>query len=79
VDTLRSKLVLLEIPLFIPIFLLYLNLQRFASCLPFLLQEDTRQKLVISDNKVRQLETQVCEEQLASANGRKVIMCLLLN
>lgn len=33
--------------------------------------EDTRQKLVISDNKVHQLETQVCEEQLASANGRK--------
>ncbi|CBI38869.3 unnamed protein product, partial [Vitis vinifera] len=33
--------------------------------------EDTRQKLVISDNKVRQLETQVCEEQLASADGRK--------
>ncbi|XP_059458195.1 uncharacterized protein LOC132187779 isoform X2 [Corylus avellana] len=33
--------------------------------------EETRQKLVISDNKVRQLETQVCEEQLASANGRK--------
>lgn len=33
--------------------------------------EDARQKLVISDNKVRQLETEVCEEQLASANGRK--------
>ncbi|KAJ9680763.1 hypothetical protein PVL29_019931 [Vitis rotundifolia] len=33
--------------------------------------EDTRQKLVISDNKVRQLETQVCEEQQASADGRK--------
>ncbi|XP_042951361.1 uncharacterized protein LOC122286556 isoform X2 [Carya illinoinensis] len=33
--------------------------------------EDTRQNLVSSDNKVRLLETQVCEEQLASANGRK--------
>ncbi|KAK4267752.1 hypothetical protein QN277_024492 [Acacia crassicarpa] len=30
--------------------------------------EDTRQKLVVSDNKVRQLETQVHDEQLASAN-----------
>ncbi|KAK2994304.1 hypothetical protein RJ640_024027 [Escallonia rubra] len=35
------------------------------------LQEDTRQKLVISDNKVRQLEAQTCELQLASANGIK--------
>lgn len=42
----------------------------FLSCC--LQQEDTRQKLVISDNKVRQLETQVCEEKLASADGRKV-------
>ncbi|KAJ6675490.1 SMAD/FHA DOMAIN-CONTAINING PROTEIN [Salix viminalis] len=33
--------------------------------------EETRQKLVASDNKIRQLEAQVCEEQLASANGRK--------
>ncbi|KAA8515952.1 hypothetical protein F0562_019131 [Nyssa sinensis] len=33
--------------------------------------EDTRQKLVFSDNKIRQLDAQVCEEQLASANGRK--------
>ncbi|XP_057980290.1 uncharacterized protein LOC131166072 isoform X2 [Malania oleifera] len=33
--------------------------------------EDMRQKLVISDNKVHQLETQVCEEQQASASGRK--------
>ncbi|KAJ6400441.1 hypothetical protein OIU84_015982 [Salix udensis] len=33
--------------------------------------EETRQKLVVSDNKIRQLEAQVCEEQLASANGRK--------
>ncbi|KAK3036340.1 hypothetical protein RJ639_031747 [Escallonia herrerae] len=33
--------------------------------------EDTRQKLVISDNKVRQLEAQTCELQLASANGIK--------
>lgn len=35
--------------------------------------EDTRQKLVIADNKVRQLEAQICEEQLASATGRKRI------
>nr|AZL19389.1 transcription factor MYB18 [Diospyros kaki] len=35
--------------------------------------EDTRQKLVISDNKVRQLEAQICEEQLASASQRKRI------
>ncbi|KAJ6679514.1 SMAD/FHA DOMAIN-CONTAINING PROTEIN [Salix purpurea] len=33
--------------------------------------EETRQRLVASDNKIRQLEAQVCEEQLASANGRK--------
>ncbi|XP_021692821.2 uncharacterized protein LOC110673899 isoform X2 [Hevea brasiliensis] len=33
--------------------------------------EEARQKLVISDNKVRQLEAQVVEEQLASASGRK--------
>ncbi|XP_015584544.2 uncharacterized protein LOC8270655 isoform X3 [Ricinus communis] len=33
--------------------------------------EEARQKLVFSDNKVRQLESQVAEEQLASANGRK--------
>ncbi|CAK7347939.1 unnamed protein product [Dovyalis caffra] len=33
--------------------------------------EEARQKLVASDNKVRQLEAQVCEEQLVSANGRK--------
>ncbi|KAI9080017.1 hypothetical protein K1719_038082 [Acacia pycnantha] len=33
--------------------------------------EDTRQKLVVSDNKVRQLETQVHDEQLASANHLK--------
>ncbi|XP_031269676.1 myosin heavy chain, non-muscle isoform X2 [Pistacia vera] len=36
--------------------------------------DETREKLVISDNKIRQLETQVCEEQLASASGKKVIM-----
>ncbi|KAF3439964.1 hypothetical protein FNV43_RR18242 [Rhamnella rubrinervis] len=35
--------------------------------------EDTRQKLVFSDNKVRQLETQVCEEQLASGSRKKRI------
>ncbi|XP_028776820.1 myosin-11 isoform X2 [Neltuma alba] len=33
--------------------------------------EDTRQKVVVSDNKVRQLETQVHDEQLASANHIK--------
>ncbi|XP_044493067.1 uncharacterized protein LOC123216641 isoform X3 [Mangifera indica] len=33
--------------------------------------DETREKLVISDNKIRQLETQVCEEQLASASGKK--------
>ncbi|KAL5538184.1 hypothetical protein UlMin_043682, partial [Ulmus minor] len=33
--------------------------------------EDTRQKLVISDNKVRQLESQVCKEQLTSESGKK--------
>ncbi|XP_054784057.1 uncharacterized protein LOC129291003 isoform X2 [Prosopis cineraria] len=33
--------------------------------------EDTRQKLVASDNKVRQLEAQVHDEQLASANHIK--------
>ncbi|XP_009605448.1 uncharacterized protein [Nicotiana tomentosiformis] len=35
--------------------------------------EDTRQKLVISDNKVRQLEAQVREEQLSSACRKKRI------
>ncbi|KAA3475345.1 sporulation-specific protein 15 isoform X1 [Gossypium australe] len=35
--------------------------------------EDTRHKLVDSDNKVRQLETQVCEEQKTSANTRKKV------
>lgn len=35
-------------------------------------QEETRQKLVLSDNKVRQLEAQICEVQLASASERKV-------
>ncbi|KAI3428992.1 FHA domain-containing protein [Psidium guajava] len=33
--------------------------------------EDTRQNLVISDNKVRQLEAQFCEEQEACADKRK--------
>ncbi|GLT39511.1 hypothetical protein SLA2020_136970 [Shorea laevis] len=33
--------------------------------------EETRQKLVNSENKVRQLETQVCEEKHASANAGK--------
>ncbi|XP_048132030.1 myosin heavy chain, striated muscle-like isoform X5 [Rhodamnia argentea] len=33
--------------------------------------EDTRQNLVISDNKVRQLEAQLCEEQEACADKRK--------
>ncbi|KAJ4727100.1 SMAD/FHA domain-containing protein, putative isoform 1 [Melia azedarach] len=33
--------------------------------------DETREKLVISDNKVRQLEAQVYEEQLASASGKK--------
>ncbi|XP_065859446.1 uncharacterized protein [Euphorbia lathyris] len=35
--------------------------------------EEARQKLVISDNKVRQLEARVAEEQLACTNGRKKI------
>ncbi|KAK7340126.1 hypothetical protein VNO77_20820 [Canavalia gladiata] len=35
--------------------------------------EDTRQKLVASDNKVRQLETQVHEEKLTSENRMKKI------
>uniref|UniRef100_M1AYR0 Forkhead-associated domain-containing protein n=1 Tax=Solanum tuberosum TaxID=4113 RepID=M1AYR0_SOLTU len=37
------------------------------------LQEDTRQKLVVSDNKVRQLEAQLYEEQLSSACRKKKI------
>lgn len=40
---------------------------------PFLFQEDTRQKLVVSDNKVRQLETQVHLEKQNTENGVKVI------
>ncbi|XVF22688.1 hypothetical protein REPUB_Repub12eG0192600 [Reevesia pubescens] len=35
--------------------------------------EDTRQKLVNSDNKVRQLETQVSEAQQTSENARKKV------
>ncbi|KAL2468997.1 SMAD/FHA domain-containing protein [Forsythia ovata] len=35
--------------------------------------EDTRQKLVFSDNKVRQLEAQIREEQLAFASNRKKV------
>ncbi|KAL2330441.1 hypothetical protein Fmac_018022 [Flemingia macrophylla] len=35
--------------------------------------EDTRQKLVASDNKVRQLETQVHEEKLATENEKKKV------
>ncbi|KAL3381204.1 hypothetical protein AABB24_001372 [Solanum stoloniferum] len=35
--------------------------------------EDTRQKLVVSENKVRQLEAQLCEEQLSSACRKKKI------
>ncbi|KAH0726378.1 hypothetical protein KY289_004396 [Solanum tuberosum] len=35
--------------------------------------EDTRQKLVVSDNKVRQLEAQLYEEQLSSACRKKKI------
>ncbi|CAH8320025.1 unnamed protein product [Eruca vesicaria subsp. sativa] len=35
--------------------------------------EDTRQKVVYSDNRNRQLEAQVSEEQLASANAQKKI------
>ncbi|XP_059651529.1 uncharacterized protein LOC132299092 isoform X2 [Cornus florida] len=35
--------------------------------------EETRQKLFNSDNKVRQLESQLCEEQVSSANGRKKV------
>uniref|UniRef100_A0A7N0SZ17 FHA domain-containing protein n=1 Tax=Kalanchoe fedtschenkoi TaxID=63787 RepID=A0A7N0SZ17_KALFE len=33
--------------------------------------DDTRQKLIISENKVRQLEAQLSEENLTSSNGRK--------
>ncbi|KAL5863652.1 hypothetical protein ACOSQ3_001166 [Xanthoceras sorbifolium] len=32
--------------------------------------DETREKLVYSDNKVRQLESQICEEQLATASGK---------
>ncbi|XP_022633065.1 uncharacterized protein LOC106752963 isoform X2 [Vigna radiata var. radiata] len=35
--------------------------------------EDTRQKLVVSDNKVRQLETQVHEQKLAAENEVKKV------
>ncbi|CAA2978663.1 coiled-coil domain-containing 186 isoform X2 [Olea europaea subsp. europaea] len=35
--------------------------------------EDTRQKLVVSDNRVRQLEAQIREEQLACASNRKKV------
>lgn len=35
--------------------------------------DDTRDKLVISDNKVRQLEAQLCEEKEVSANAKNKI------
>ncbi|CAL1370227.1 unnamed protein product [Linum trigynum] len=35
--------------------------------------EEARQKSVISDKRIRQLEAQISEEQIASANGRKRI------
>ena len=37
-----------------------------------MLQDDIRQKLVISNNKVHHLETQLHEEKLTTANGIKV-------
>ena len=48
-------------------------IMRFVSLHSFLLQEDTRQNLAVSDNKVRQLEAQVHEGKLTIANGVKVI------
>ncbi|KAK4847729.1 hypothetical protein QYF36_005152 [Acer negundo] len=33
--------------------------------------DETREKLVLSENKVRQLESQICEEQLSLASGKK--------
>lgn len=33
--------------------------------------DDTRQKLVNSENKIRQLDVQICEEQRTSAGGKK--------
>lgn len=54
----------------IPLF--NLNSEGLVSQFLYLLQEDTRQKLVNSDNKVRQLEAQVSEAKQASANARKV-------
>lgn len=41
------------------------------DCFP-LQQEHTRESFVTSEKKVRQLEAQLHEEQLATANGRKV-------
>lgn len=42
-----------------------------------LFQEETREKLVFTDNRVRQLEAQVSEEQRASSLRKKV--CATLN
>lgn len=42
-----------------------------------MLQDETREKLVVSDNKVRQLEAQILEEQMTSAYGKKVMICSL--
>lgn len=48
----------------------------------FSMQDDTRENLIISEKKVRQLESQVQDEQLVSTNSKKVcmdfaVMCFL--
>jgi hypothetical protein len=43
----------------------------YLSCC-ILTQEDSRESLVISEKKVRELETQLQDEQLVSANNQKV-------
>lgn len=63
VGIVRSGCVLEEMVVFSnPIFSLYFSM----------LQEDSRQKLAASENNVRHLETQLCEEKLISCNRRKV-------
>ena len=52
-------------------FFSYVILLLYFNCC-FLMQEDSRESLVTSEKKVRELETQLQDEQLVSANSLKV-------
>lgn len=56
-----------------------IKIYRSVSHFCFMPQDETRERLVTSDNKVRLLETQVCKEKNVSASWKKVIMSLTAN